>query len=139
MSVLIPLADDRPGAVGLTAGFAARYLRAALDVDALRVIGAAKTATVVVIGADAELTAMIVARILPAIDCVGAPGIEALGVCLVGIAPVFAVEIVRQGCAHGTADDYAGNCRAGASAAVSGSVPKQTAEQGSGDDTCGIR
>src|SRR5436190_21882013 len=126
---MVDLADNHPGAVGLTASFAAGLLCAALDVDVLRVVGAAETDRIIVIGADAELSAMIIARVLPLIGGIGSAGVEAVGIGFVRVAAVFAAEIVRQCGSHGAPNDHTGDGCAGASAAASDSVAKQAADQ----------
>src|SRR5579871_1372086 len=132
------LADNDPGTVGLAAGFAAGLLCAALHIDALRVVGTAETGRVIVIGPDAELSAMIIARILPLIGCIGPARIEAVGICFVRIAAVFAAEIVGQCGSHCATDNHTGDGCASTSAAASDRVAKQATDQPSGDHPCRI-
>src|ERR1051326_2830831 len=135
MKPLAPLlAHDRPGAVGLTAGSPTRLLRAALDVDGLAIVRAAEARRVVVVVDDAKFPAMIVARIAPAINGVGASGIEAIIIGLVRVTAIFAVQVAGQCGAHRPADDHARKGRASTPATASGSVPKKAADQPSDDN-----
>ena len=67
------LAYDRPGAIGLAASSAARFLRAALDVDGLAIVGTAEAGPIVIVIGNAELAAMVVARIAPFVPGPGTP------------------------------------------------------------------
>src|SRR5512133_1890204 len=70
--------DNRPGAVGLLAGAAGCGLRAAVDENLLRVIGAAETIRVIIVIRNPEGTILPVALIAPLIAGVGTAGIEAV-------------------------------------------------------------
>src|SRR6266700_5841076 len=129
------LADGCPTAVRLLAGMAAGSLRTALDEDLLRIIRAAEAARVGVITADPEIAIMASVRIAPFIGGVGTPGIEALVIGLVGVAPVAAIHVLGQSRAEGAAGDHAPDrCDALAAAARHG-IAEQPADQRSGDDT----
>src|SRR5258708_38819092 len=82
-------------------------LRTALDEDLLRIVRTAESVRVVVIIADPEIAIMAVVRIAPFIGGVGAGGVEALVIGLVGVAPVAAIHAFRQSRTNGAARGHA--------------------------------
>src|SRR6266568_3579960 len=105
------LADGCPTAIRLLAGMAAGSLRTALDEDLLRIIRAAEAVRVGVVIAHPEIAIMAIVRIAPFIGGVGTPGIEALIIGLVGVAPVAAIHVLGQSRADGAAGDHAADRR----------------------------
>src|SRR6267154_4240822 len=128
------LADDCPTAVRLLAGMATGGLRTALDEDLLRVIRAAEAVRVGVIVADPEIAVMAVVRIAPVIGGIGAAGIEALVIGLVGVAPVAAIHVLGQRRADGATGDHAADSRDSLTAAAGHGIAEQAADQRAGDD-----
>ena len=90
-------ADDRPGSIRLFASSAACFLGSPLDIVHLAEIAAAKAAQIVVLARDAKLAVVIVLTVVPAIGRLGAPVVEAVIIGPVGVTPIFAIEIARQG------------------------------------------
>src|SRR5258707_15653793 len=97
------LAYDGPTAVRLAAGNTVSVIRPALDIGDLAETGAAEAIGIIVIAADTEFAAIVVAGIAPLIIA-GPPCIEAVVIGLVGIAAVLAVHVSGQRRAHRTAD-----------------------------------
>ena len=117
----------RPGAIGLSAGVAIRDMPLAADIGCLAVVRAAEAIRIVVIPADAERAAMVVAGIAPVVVAVDAAGIEAGVIGLVGVAAIFAIEIARKRRPHRAADHHA--CDRGAGAPPAGGMTQQPANQ----------
>src|SRR6185312_2856599 len=108
------------------------------DVDLLGVIGAAKAVRIVVVIGNPKFSAMVVARIAPLIADIGAAGIETIIIGFVGIAAVFTVQISGQCRTHGAPAKHAGDRRTGTSAAASGSIAEQPADECPDNDACRI-
>src|SRR6267154_568098 len=106
-----PLADNRPGAVGLLAGAAGSRLRTPVDKDFLAIIRASETGGIVSVVDNVERPGVAVARIAPLIGAVGTAGIESVVIGLVGVAAIFAIEIAGQGGTGYAAENHTGDSR----------------------------
>src|SRR6185503_7436653 len=99
--------------------------------------GAAKAVRIVVVAADTEFAAVIVAGIAPLIVA-GAPRIEAVVIGPVGIAAVLAIHASGQPCTYCAADNHTCDGSTCAIAATAGAIAQQTADQSADKNSSGI-
>ena len=108
-----------PRAIGLSAGNAASDLGAAMDIDLLRIIGAAIAGAVAIIVADFQVTVDVAPRAAPIIAGVRTAGFKA---AVIGIDFVAAVLAIQAVVADASANDATQDCphsRSGAARASS--------------------
>src|SRR5258706_5023620 len=131
-------AYNGPRAVGLLASTSAGSFRSPVDEDLLRIVRAPKTVWVLVVISTLELAIMAVCRIAPLISGVRPSGVEAIGIRLVCVALIFAIEMAGQSRAERSSYHDTCDCRASASATMTDGIPQQPADQRAANHACGI-
>src|SRR5882724_8599387 len=89
-------AHNGPRAVGLLTSTSASSFRTPVYEDLLRIVRAPKPIWVLVVIPNLELAVMAAFRIPPLISGVRPSGIEAIGIRLVCVAPIIAIEMAGQ-------------------------------------------
>src|SRR5258706_4583445 len=118
---------DSPGAVGLLTSTSASRFRAPIDENLLRIVRAPKSVRVLVVISNLEFAIMAVLRIPPLISGVRPSGVESIGIRLLCVASILAIEMTGQRRTDRTPDNDACNCRTGALASPTKSTAQQAA------------